>query len=103
MYHFILVFKTRSRFLFNRIECIPDSFHFTLVGSQSITTKIRTTAKKAGCFVKGIDLLGKTARYTNGQLLSITIFNQEERAWFLEIQSKICRMESSAFDDIGME
>ena len=33
----------------------------------------------------------------------LDVFNQEERVWFLEIQSKICRMESSAFDDIGME
>ena len=33
----------------------------------------------------------------------LEVFDTEERAWFLEIQSKICRMESNAFDDLGME
>lgn len=33
----------------------------------------------------------------------IGIFDEEERRWFLDVQSRVCRMESNAFDDLGME
>ena len=33
----------------------------------------------------------------------LEVFDQEERAWFLNIQSRVCCMESMAFDDLGME
>ena len=31
------------------------------------------------------------------------VFDDEERRWFLDIQSRVCHMESNAFDDLGME
>ena len=33
----------------------------------------------------------------------IGIFDEEERRWFLDVQSRVCHMESNAFDDLGLE
>lgn len=33
----------------------------------------------------------------------LEVFDSEERSWFLGIQSRVCLMESNAFDDLGME
>lgn len=33
----------------------------------------------------------------------LEVFDEEERKWFLDVQSRVCRMESNAFDDLGME
>lgn len=31
------------------------------------------------------------------------VFDDEERRWFLEVQSRVCCMETNAFDDLGLE
>lgn len=31
------------------------------------------------------------------------VFDDEERRWFLEVQSRVCRMETNAFDDLRLE
>ena len=33
----------------------------------------------------------------------LEVFNDSERSWFLDFESKVCRMESEAFDDLGLE
>lgn len=33
----------------------------------------------------------------------LEVFDTEEREWFTAIQSRVCRMESNAFDDLGIE
>lgn len=56
------------------------------------------------------DLFTRTNRAAHISALGIflrnfplEVFNDNERSWFLAIESRVCRMESEAFDDLGLE
>ena len=33
----------------------------------------------------------------------LEVFDDSERSWFLAFESRVCRMETEAFDDLGLE
>ena len=33
----------------------------------------------------------------------LEVFDHDERTWFLEFQSRVCRLETNAYDDLGMK
>ena len=56
------------------------------------------------------DLFTRTNRAAHISALGIflrnfplELFDDSERSWFLAFESRVCRMESEAFDDLGLE
>lgn len=56
------------------------------------------------------DLFTRTNRAAHISALSIflrnfplEVFDDSERSWFLAFESRVCRMETEAFDNLGME
>lgn len=56
------------------------------------------------------DLFTRTNRAAHISALGIflrnfplEVFDDSERSWFLAFESRVCRMESEAFDDLGLE
>ena len=56
------------------------------------------------------DLFTRTNRAAHISALGIflrnfplEVFDDSERSWFLAFESRVCRMETKAFDDLGLE
>ena len=56
------------------------------------------------------DLFTRTNRAAHISALGIflrnfplEVFDDSERSWFLAFESRVCRMETEAFDDLGLE
>ena len=56
------------------------------------------------------DLFTRTNRAAHISALGIflrnfplDVFDESERSWFLAFESRVCRMEAEAFDDLGLE